>query len=43
MGCGMGLCYGCSIKTETGMRLVCHDGPVFTLDEIFWKDRTLCQ
>jgi dihydroorotate dehydrogenase electron transfer subunit len=43
MGCGMGLCYGCSIKTENGMRLVCHDGPVFTLDEIFWKDRTLCQ
>jgi dihydroorotate dehydrogenase electron transfer subunit len=36
MGCGMGLCYGCSIKTRDGMRMVCHDGPVFNLDKVFW-------
>lgn len=41
MGCGMGLCYGCSIKTGNGMRLVCHDGPVFKLDEVFGEDNTL--
>jgi dihydroorotate dehydrogenase electron transfer subunit len=41
MGCGMGICYGCSIKTQNGMRLVCHDGPVFKLDEVFWEDNKL--
>ena len=40
MGCGMGLCYACSIKTSDGMRLVCHDGPVFNLDEVFWEEYT---
>jgi dihydroorotate dehydrogenase electron transfer subunit len=34
MGCGTGICYGCSIKTTNGMQTVCHDGPVFSLDEI---------
>lgn len=41
MGCGMGLCYGCSIKTRDGIRLVCHEGPVFNLDEVFWEEYTL--
>ena len=40
MGCGMGMCYGCSIKTVNGMRLVCHDGPVFNMEEIFWEELT---
>lgn len=35
MGCGTGLCYGCSVKTVSGMRKVCHDGPVFRSSEIF--------
>lgn len=34
MGCGVGTCYGCSIKTAKGMKKVCKDGPVFNLSEI---------
>lgn len=35
MACGIGGCYGCSIRTRVGMRRVCHDGPVFNLREVF--------
>jgi dihydroorotate dehydrogenase electron transfer subunit len=38
MGCGTGICYGCSIKTRHGMQTVCHDGPVFSLDEIIMDE-----
>lgn len=38
MGCGIGTCYGCSIKTKNGMKMVCHDGPVFSMDEIIWQE-----
>ncbi len=38
MGCGIGTCYGCSIKTTQGMKMVCHDGPVFAIDEIIWHE-----
>lgn len=38
MGCGLGACYGCSIKTRLGMKQVCHDGPVFNLEEIIWQE-----
>jgi dihydroorotate dehydrogenase electron transfer subunit len=38
MGCGVGACYGCSIKTRRGMRQVCKDGPVFDIDEILWQE-----
>jgi dihydroorotate dehydrogenase electron transfer subunit len=34
MGCGMGVCYGCTIRTKQGIRQVCRDGPVFDLREI---------
>jgi dihydroorotate dehydrogenase electron transfer subunit len=34
MGCGLGVCYGCAIKTKDGMKLVCHDGPVFQLENV---------
>jgi dihydroorotate dehydrogenase electron transfer subunit len=34
MGCGLGTCYSCSIKTNDGMRKVCHDGPVFDLKNV---------
>ncbi len=34
MACGVGVCLGCSIKTTKGFRTVCHDGPVFDLQEI---------
>jgi len=41
MGCGIGTCYGCSIKTIHGMKTVCHDGPVFNMDEIIWREVTI--
>ena len=38
MGCGMGACYGCTIKTKKGLKQVCRDGPIFELDDIMWED-----
>ena len=35
MGCGFGVCYGCAIETRSGLRLVCKDGPVFELRDVF--------
>jgi dihydroorotate dehydrogenase electron transfer subunit len=37
MGCGMGACYGCTIKTSSSLKQVCRDGPVFELKEILWE------
>jgi len=34
MGCGMGVCYGCTIKTKQGLKQVCKDGPVFEMGEL---------
>ncbi len=36
MGCGIGLCQTCVIKTTNGYRKVCVDGPVFSGEEIEW-------
>ena len=36
MGCGTGICYGCSCHTILGARRVCADGPVFDKEEILW-------
>ena len=36
MGCGLGVCYSCTIKTKKGLEQVCKDGPVFNLDDILW-------
>ncbi|MFC1986583.1 dihydroorotate dehydrogenase electron transfer subunit, partial [Chloroflexota bacterium] len=36
MGCGRGLCYGCTIKTKSGLKKVCQDGPVFDMDDVLW-------
>ncbi len=38
MGCGRGICYGCTIKTKLGLKKVCQDGPVFDLDDILWDE-----
>ena len=38
MGCGFGVCYGCTIKTKHGLKQVCRDGPVFDLDDILWDE-----
>ncbi|MGN1390084.1 MAG: dihydroorotate dehydrogenase electron transfer subunit [Bulleidia sp.] len=35
MGCGIGVCLGCSIETASGMKRVCKDGPVFMGSEVF--------
>ncbi len=34
MGCGLGVCYGCTVKTDKGLKQACKDGPVFDLDDI---------
>jgi dihydroorotate dehydrogenase electron transfer subunit len=38
MGCGVGVCYGCSVKTKNGMKQVCKDGPVFAMNEIIFDN-----
>jgi len=35
MACGTGGCLGCSIRTGSGMKRVCVDGPVFEWREVF--------
>ncbi|MBQ0077657.1 MAG: dihydroorotate dehydrogenase electron transfer subunit [Bacteroidales bacterium] len=36
MGCGCGICYGCTCHTASGPKRVCADGPVFKKEEIIW-------
>jgi len=38
MGCGRGVCYGCTLKTKAGPKKVCQDGPVFDLEDILWDE-----
>jgi dihydroorotate dehydrogenase electron transfer subunit len=38
MGCGLGFCYACTIKTKGGLKQVCKDGPVFDIRDILWDD-----
>jgi len=38
MGCGFGVCYGCTVKTKSGLKQVCQDGPVFDLNDILWDE-----
>jgi dihydroorotate dehydrogenase electron transfer subunit len=38
LGCGIGACYGCTINTKKGLKKVCHDGPVFELNDILWQE-----
>lgn len=40
MGCGRGICYGCTVKTKNGLKQVCQDGPVFELNDIIWDELT---
>lgn len=37
MACGIGTCLGCVIKTKSGYKKVCKDGPVFDSKEIEWQ------
>ena len=36
MGCGCGICYGCTCHTASGPKRVCADGPVFKKEDIIW-------
>jgi len=38
MACGLGVCYGCTVKTKSGLKQVCKDGPVFELSDVIWDD-----
>ena len=38
MGCGVGVCYGCTIRTKQGIKQVCKDGPVFEMGEMEWRE-----
>jgi len=38
MACGIGLCYGCTVKTRQGLRQVCEDGPVFEMSDVLWEE-----
>ena len=38
MGCGLGVCYGCTVKTKNGLKQVCKDGPIFDLEDIRWNE-----
>ncbi len=38
MGCGFGVCMGCSMKTNSGFKRICTDGPVFKYSEIIWEN-----
>ncbi len=38
MGCGRGICYGCTIRTKNGLKQVCADGPVFDLADVIWNE-----
>lgn len=35
MPCGWGMCYGCAIFTNRGVKLCCKDGPRFQLFDVF--------
>lgn len=38
MGCGVGACLCCAVRTSDGIKRVCKDGPVFRADEILWEE-----
>ncbi len=36
MGCGIGLCNACAVKTKEEYKMTCSDGPVFNIADIEW-------
>ncbi len=34
--CALGTCMNCQVETQRGLRLVCRDGPVFALSELYY-------
>jgi dihydroorotate dehydrogenase electron transfer subunit len=41
MGCGLGVCYACTVRTKSGLKQICRDGPIFNLDDIIWDELSL--
>lgn len=37
MACGIGVCLGCVVKTKSGNKLACKDGPVFNANGLIWQ------
>jgi dihydroorotate dehydrogenase electron transfer subunit len=37
MGCGVGACLCCAIRTKNGIKRVCKDGPIFNAEELTWE------
>ena len=37
MGCGYGVCMGCSIHTKHGPKRICKEGPIFEGEDILWE------
>lgn len=37
MGCGLGACFGCVVRTKNGFQRVCRDGPVFDIEDVVWE------
>lgn len=37
MACGIGACKGCAVKTKSGYKMACKDGPVFDAKELLWN------
>lgn len=37
MGCGVGICVGCSIETKNGIKRVCKEGPVFDVENLEFR------
>lgn len=37
MACGLGACLGCVVKTTSGYKRVCKEGPVFDAGELVWE------
>jgi len=38
MACGVGACLGCTVKTVSGNRRCCADGPIFKADEVIFDE-----
>ena len=37
MACGIGTCLGCAVRTRSGYKMVCKDGPIFDSKDIIWQ------
>ncbi|ANF94867.1 dihydroorotate dehydrogenase electron transfer subunit [Paenibacillus bovis] len=40
MACGIGACLTCTVRTTSGNRRTCVEGPVFAAEEVDWNDLT---